>query len=67
MCGRDPHDSRRDAGATEPYLSRIAHQRADLALLARELLRDPYWPFRAAKALHFKGEMPVPARYKRAF
>ncbi len=44
----------------------IRNGRADLVLLARELLRDPYWPFRAAKALHFKGEMPVPPQYLRA-
>ena len=45
----------------------IRNGRADLVLLAREMLRDPYWPFRAAKALHFKGEMPVPPQYLRAF
>jgi 2,4-dienoyl-CoA reductase-like NADH-dependent reductase (Old Yellow Enzyme family) len=45
----------------------VRNGRADLVLLARELLRDPYWPLRAAKALHFKGEMPVPPQYLRAF
>lgn len=38
---------------------------ADFVLLAREFLRDPYWPLRAAVAL---GEKPaVPAQYGRAF
>jgi 2,4-dienoyl-CoA reductase-like NADH-dependent reductase (Old Yellow Enzyme family) len=37
---------------------------ADLVLLARELLRDPYWPMRAAKEL---GQtMAWPAQYLRA-
>jgi 2,4-dienoyl-CoA reductase-like NADH-dependent reductase (Old Yellow Enzyme family) len=44
----------------------VRNGRADLVLLAREMLRDPYWPFRAAKVLHFKGEMPVPPQYLRA-
>lgn len=38
---------------------------ADLVLLARELLRDPYWPLHAAKALHRPA--PVPVQYARAF
>jgi 2,4-dienoyl-CoA reductase-like NADH-dependent reductase (Old Yellow Enzyme family) len=38
---------------------------ADLVLLARELLRDPYWPYRAAKAL--KLEIPAPVQYQRAW
>lgn len=29
----------------------IASGQADIALLARQMLRDPYWPFRAAQAL----------------
>jgi 2,4-dienoyl-CoA reductase-like NADH-dependent reductase (Old Yellow Enzyme family) len=37
---------------------------ADLVLLARELLRDPYWPLRAAHALHKQG--PWPPQYERA-
>ncbi len=39
--------------------------RADLVLLARELLRDPYWPLHAARALGH--EAPVPDQYLRAF
>ncbi|OLR90866.1 NADH:flavin oxidoreductase/NADH oxidase [Actinokineospora bangkokensis] len=38
---------------------------ADLVLLARELLRDPYWPLRAAAALG--DPAPVPPQYERAF
>ena len=37
---------------------------ADLVLLARELLRDPHWPLRAAKALGDVG--PWPRQYLRA-
>ena len=37
---------------------------ADLVLLARELLRDPYFPLRAAKALGHEG--PWPRQYLRA-
>ncbi|GAB5602798.1 NADH:flavin oxidoreductase/NADH oxidase [Thermus sp. FJN-A] len=38
---------------------------ADLVLLGRALLRDPYFPLRAAKALG--TEAPVPPQYLRAF
>jgi 2,4-dienoyl-CoA reductase-like NADH-dependent reductase (Old Yellow Enzyme family) len=37
---------------------------ADLVLLARELLREPYWPLHAAKELGVT--MPWPAQYLRA-
>jgi len=37
---------------------------ADLVLLARELLRDPYWPLRAAQELH--QEITWPVQYARA-
>jgi 2,4-dienoyl-CoA reductase-like NADH-dependent reductase (Old Yellow Enzyme family) len=37
---------------------------ADVVLLARELLRDPYWPNRAAKELGHPGVLPV--QYGRA-
>ncbi len=42
----------------------IREERADLVLLARELLRDPYWPMRAAREL----EQPFgwPQQYLRA-
>ncbi len=37
---------------------------ADLVILARELLRDPYWPQRAAQELH--AEAHWPPQYQRA-
>ena len=37
---------------------------ADVVLLARELLREPYWALRAAKELHQPGSWP--AQYERA-
>jgi 2,4-dienoyl-CoA reductase-like NADH-dependent reductase (Old Yellow Enzyme family) len=38
---------------------------ADFVLLAREMLRDPYWPRRAAKEL--KQEIVAPPQYARAW
>ncbi|HEX7878013.1 MAG TPA: NADH:flavin oxidoreductase/NADH oxidase, partial [Candidatus Eisenbacteria bacterium] len=43
----------------------VREGRADLVFLARELLRDPYWPLRAAKALGHPA--PVPPQYLRAW
>jgi len=37
---------------------------ADVVLLARELLRDPYWPIHAAEVLHHTPSYPV--QYERA-
>jgi 2,4-dienoyl-CoA reductase-like NADH-dependent reductase (Old Yellow Enzyme family) len=37
---------------------------ADMVFLARELLRDPYWPLRAADELRQDG--PWPKQYSRA-
>ena len=37
---------------------------ADVVLLARELLRDPHWPLRAATALG--ADVTWPAQYERA-
>ena len=43
----------------------VAGGEADLVLLGRELLRDPYWPRRAAAKL---GAAPAwPNQYARAF
>ncbi|QIX61688.1 NADH:flavin oxidoreductase/NADH oxidase [Hymenobacter lutimineralis] len=42
----------------------IARGQADLVLLARELLRDPYFPLHAAQALG--AEVPWPDQYLRA-
>jgi 2,4-dienoyl-CoA reductase-like NADH-dependent reductase (Old Yellow Enzyme family) len=66
---------RRDAGIatgavgmiTEPAQAEtiISTGQADMVFLARELLRDPYWPRRAAQALNAKIEPPV--QYQRAW
>jgi 2,4-dienoyl-CoA reductase-like NADH-dependent reductase (Old Yellow Enzyme family) len=42
----------------------IATGQADIVLLARELLRDPNWPLRAAHAL--KQQTAWPKQYERA-
>lgn len=43
----------------------IRNGRADIVLLGREMLRDPYWPLHAAQVL--KQPAPVPSQYLRAF
>ena len=43
----------------------VRNEQADLVLLAREFLRDPYFPLHAAKALG--AEFDAPVQYKRAF
>ncbi len=43
----------------------IRNGRADLVLLGREMLRDPYWALHAAQAL--KQPAPIPPQYLRAF
>ena len=52
---------------TEPRQAQdiIVNGEADVVLLAREELRDPYWPRRAAKALGV--EIQVPLQYQRAW
>lgn len=65
---------RRDAGiataavglVTEPAQAEriVAEGQADAVFLARALLRDPYWPLRAAQALGAEG--PWPSQYLRA-
>ena len=42
----------------------IRNGQADLVVLARELLRDPYWPLRAARDLGYTN--PWPPQYLRA-
>jgi len=51
---------------TEPAQAEqiVATGQADAVLLARQMLRDPYWPLHAAKALHV--EVPWPNQYLRA-
>jgi 2,4-dienoyl-CoA reductase-like NADH-dependent reductase (Old Yellow Enzyme family) len=66
---------RRDAGLptgavgmiTEPEQADrvIRDGQADLVFLARELLRDPYWPLHAARQL--QADAPVPIQYARAY
>jgi|SRR5580765_6730949 len=43
----------------------IAKGQADLVFLAREMLRDPYWPRRAAK--HLGATLKPPVQYERAW
>lgn len=43
----------------------LQNDRADFIFLARELLRDPYWPRRAAKELNVDIEGPI--QYKRGW
>jgi 2,4-dienoyl-CoA reductase-like NADH-dependent reductase (Old Yellow Enzyme family) len=51
---------------TEPKQAEeiLAREQADVVLLARELLRDPHWPLRAATELGELGSWP--AQYERA-
>jgi 2,4-dienoyl-CoA reductase-like NADH-dependent reductase (Old Yellow Enzyme family) len=41
--------------------------KADLVLLARRMLVDPYWPAHAARALGHKDRLPAPNQYARAW
>jgi 2,4-dienoyl-CoA reductase-like NADH-dependent reductase (Old Yellow Enzyme family) len=52
---------------TEPAQAETILQsgQADVVILARELLRDPYWPLRAAKTLGEKIKPPI--QYERAW
>ncbi|MHB8079164.1 MAG: NADH:flavin oxidoreductase/NADH oxidase [Candidatus Krumholzibacteriia bacterium] len=43
----------------------VRNGQADCVLLARELLRDPYWPLHAAQRLG--RDVPAPRQYGRAF
>lgn len=51
---------------TEPFQAEqiVATGQADVVLLAREFLRDPYWPLHAARVLH--ADAPWPNQYLRA-
>jgi 2,4-dienoyl-CoA reductase-like NADH-dependent reductase (Old Yellow Enzyme family) len=42
----------------------IRSEQADVVFLAREMLRDPYWPLHAAAAVH--QDVPWPPQYERA-
>jgi 2,4-dienoyl-CoA reductase-like NADH-dependent reductase (Old Yellow Enzyme family) len=52
---------------TEPHQAGaiISEGRSDIVLLAREFLRDPYWPLHAAKTLG--AAAAIPKQYGRAF
>jgi len=52
---------------TDPHQAEeILHSgRADLIIVARQLLRDPYWPIHAAQVLG--DPPPVPSQYLRAY
>ena len=41
----------------------IRNGRADMVLLAREFLREPYWPRKAARALGLKDAVSGPVQY----
>jgi 2,4-dienoyl-CoA reductase-like NADH-dependent reductase (Old Yellow Enzyme family) len=45
----------------------IRNGRADIVLLAREFLREPYWPRITAQALRQKDSLPAPVQYGRAW
>jgi 2,4-dienoyl-CoA reductase-like NADH-dependent reductase (Old Yellow Enzyme family) len=50
---------------TEPVQANeiVEQNRADIVLLARQLLRDPYWPWHAARALNMKEKLTLPPQY----
>ena len=45
----------------------IRNGRADIVLLAREFLREPYWPLKAARVLGRKDALTIPVQYARAW
>jgi 2,4-dienoyl-CoA reductase-like NADH-dependent reductase (Old Yellow Enzyme family) len=45
----------------------IRNGRADIVLLAREFLREPYWPLKAARTLGHKDLPATPVHYDRAW
>jgi 2,4-dienoyl-CoA reductase-like NADH-dependent reductase (Old Yellow Enzyme family) len=45
----------------------VRQGRADIVLLARQFLRDPYWPAHAARTLGQKNKLPPPSQYARAW
>ena len=51
---------------TEPVQAEqiVATGQADAVVMARELLRDPYWPLHAARSLD--TDLPWPLPYERA-
>jgi 2,4-dienoyl-CoA reductase-like NADH-dependent reductase (Old Yellow Enzyme family) len=54
---------------TDPHQAEeaVRAEHTDLVLLGRELLRDPYWPYHAAKALGVANASDIlPPQYARA-
>jgi 2,4-dienoyl-CoA reductase-like NADH-dependent reductase (Old Yellow Enzyme family) len=53
---------------TEPTMAEriVADGDADLVILARALLKNPYWPRMAAEALVASNAIPIPIQYRRA-
>ena len=54
---------------TDPHQAddAVRDHHTDLVLLARELLRDPYWPYHAALKLGLeKAQTILPVQYARA-
>jgi 2,4-dienoyl-CoA reductase-like NADH-dependent reductase (Old Yellow Enzyme family) len=54
---------------TEPHQAEtiLRTGQADMVFLAREMLRDPYWPARAARELGVGADKLAPAQYGRAW
>ena len=52
-------------GITQPAQAQaiIAEGKADVTLLAREMLRDPFWPVHAAAVLNVPGAVRLPNQY----
>lgn len=44
----------------------IRNYRADIVLLAREMLREPYWAYHAAQELNQLALAAIPTQYARA-
>jgi len=44
----------------------IRNGQADMVYLAREMLRNPYWPIEAARDVHKKDAVKLPVQYERA-
>lgn len=45
----------------------LRNERADLAILGRQFLKDPYFPLRAAEALGREDALEPPVQYRRGF
>ncbi len=53
--------------AVKSVTLRHRNGRADLVLLARQMLRNPYWPLEAASALHQQEGFAPPVQYAWAY